>query len=104
MGFSLPLLLRAACCALSLALHPSPPDARAPVTVPTLRPSPTASAGPWEHLFFGVFGGAYFAHLVLRGEEYYEGLTQKLVREKMARNQGVLDDKYRAMLGDKYAD
>jgi len=58
---------------------------------------------PWEHLIFGVGGGYLFGNAVVRGEEYYKNKLDALVMEKMKRNQGVLDEKYRAVLGDKYA-
>jgi uncharacterized protein YeeX (DUF496 family) len=40
---------------------------------------------------------------LLQGEQYYEELTAKIVREKMDRNRGVLDEKYRSLLGDNYS-
>jgi hypothetical protein len=61
------------------------------------------AAEPWEHAIFGVCGGWWLAHKLLQGEQYYEELTAKIVREKMDRNRGVLDEKYRSLLGDNYS-
>lgn len=47
-------------------------------------------------------GGWYSAHLLLRIETFYEDMAHKMVREKMDRNHGVLEEKYRAILGNSY--
>ena len=59
-------------------------------------------AGPWEHVIFGVGGGFYFANQLLSWEKFYEELAHKMVKAKMDRNHGVLEDKYRAVLGSSY--
>ena len=57
---------------------------------------------PWEHAI-AVGVGFWGANTLLRCEQYYEELAHKMVKAKMDRNHGVLDDKYRAVLGSSYA-
>jgi len=59
-------------------------------------------AEPWEHVIFGVIGGWWAAHKLLQAESYCEETTKKMLMAKMERNKGVLDDKYRALLGSSY--
>ena len=40
--------------------------------------------------------------MLLKGEAFYEELAHKMVKQKMDQNQGVLEDKYRAVLGSNY--
>lgn len=63
----------------------------------------TLFSKPWEHVIFGVGGGYLFGNAMVRAEAYYANKLDGLVMDKMKRNQGVLDEKYRAVLGDKYA-
>ena len=56
---------------------------------------------PWEHVIFGVFGGGYVFNKIVSGEEYWANMTERLIQQKMDRNKGVLDDKYRAILGEE---
>mmetsp|Transcript_71315 Transcript_71315/g.189725 ORF Transcript_71315/g.189725 Transcript_71315/m.189725 type:complete len:97 (-) Transcript_71315:275-565(-) len=58
---------------------------------------------PWEHAIFGVCGGWWAAHKLVEGEEWAERTLEKAMRQKMLANQGVLDEQYRAVLGDKYS-
>lgn len=43
------------------------------------------------------------AEKVRQGEEYYATLLDKLVMDKMRRNNGVLEEKFRSMLGSRYS-
>ena len=54
-------------------------------------------------MIFGACGGWWAAHKILQGEKYMEELEHKVVMHKMERNRGVLDEKYRAVLGPAYA-
>lgn len=63
----------------------------------------SSRAEPWEHVIFGVFGGAYMANKLLQAETWCEEMTHTMIQQKMERNKGVLDDKYRALLGSKYS-
>lgn len=54
-------------------------------------------------MIFGVVLGGYMAEKVRQGEEYYATLLDKLVMDKMRRNNGVLEEKFRSMLGSRYS-
>lgn len=56
---------------------------------------------PWEHalaLGLGVWG----AHKFVLAEEWCEETVHRMIVHKMERNQGVLDEKYREILGSKF--
>jgi len=57
---------------------------------------------PWEHVIFGVIGGWWGAHKLLQAESYCEEVAKQKLKAKMDANKGVLDDKYRALLGTSY--
>ena len=72
------LAARLCCLWSAYSAHP------AELTQPAFR---LLMAGPWEHVIFGVFGGAYAANKLVSATAYYEDLVHKLVLDKMARNQ-----------------
>ena len=59
------------------------------------------AAEPWEHVLGAGFG-FYLGNAVKRVEYFYEDLAHKMVRAKMDANAGVLDEKYRMILGGKF--
>lgn len=88
------LLLLLCCCSTTGRFAPA-----------LTRTCPLASCGvaePWEHAI-AVGVGFYAGNVLLRAEQFYEELAHKMVKAKMDRNQGVLDDKYRAVLGSSYS-
>ena len=60
-----------------------------------------ALAEPWE-LAIAVCAGGWLANKVLVMEEYYQGVTRNILMDKIARNNGALEQKYVDLLGDSY--
>jgi len=56
---------------------------------------------PWE-LAICMGLGAWVANKALSLEEYYAAVGKQYLLEKMARNQGVLDQQYVDLLGNSY--
>lgn len=44
-------------------------------------------AGPWEHVIFGVIGGAWFAHKLVELEDWSERQLEQRLKQKMIENQ-----------------
>ena len=65
-------------------------------------PPPLCRAEPWEHVI-GFACGAYLLNKMSEMEAVYEVKVAEKLAEKIERNQGELEEKYKVVLGSDYS-